>query len=463
MAQVLFIVFLFCVVSRIFVEYVDVIMLIFLSSQYMYVFCIASKKNRKKENIEKTAVEKTTREPLTETIKDTRKEKKQNVFSCMKQQKKFVLGVFCICYFLIIIQFWSSSVWNEYTIVNNVSSHTKNSDTIVLKDIDYTQQEQNAFGLWQYSANTVARFIVDKTTRYADEDSAGLLSALLVGRKQYLSGALRDISRRAGASHLLALSGFHLNLLLYVLLQWKGKVSIFLQASISLLIVWFYCIWLGFIPSLYRAAIMFTVALLCKLLWGNIHFISLWSITSIIFLLSFSKALSSVGLVLSQLALIGVVYGNAMFPHRLDSYIPPVITQSFSIGVGALITTAWYSFIVFKAVYPVALFSAIILTPLVIMFILCGILLLVLPHIFSLYIGIVVQILASIIRLIMSYASSIMAIEKVEHLVLFYGGVCFLLLFTLYCNRDVKRKQSFIISGYHAYYSLQKTDSERNT
>ncbi len=435
MAQFLFILSLFCILSRMFVQYTDVILLIFLSSQCIYVLGKASKQKKG-------------------FLENRQQRKGNNILLCVKQHRGSMLMVLCVCYFIILVQYWYSLTWTHHTVINTAEQEST-SAMVLQKE---SKLQTTTILSWNYDADTVAQFIVDKTMRYADEDSAGLLSALLVGRKQYLSGALRDISRRAGASHLLALSGFHLNVLLYVLLRCKGKIPVFLHAGVSLLVVWAYCIWLGFIPSLYRAAIMFTLSLLCSLVWGKIHFMSLWSMTSIIFLLGFTRSLSNVGLVLSQLALIGVVYGRAMFPHRLDSYVPPAIIQTLSVGFGALITTAWYSFIVFKAVYPIALFSAIVLTPLVIFFILCGVLFLVLPNVFSLYLGVIVQGVGAIIRYSMSYASGAIAIESIEQLVLLYIVVCVLLLFTLYSNRDVKRKYGFIISGYYAHYSLQKTE-----
>ncbi len=436
MAQFLFILSLFCILSRMFVQYTDVILLVFLSSQCIYVLGKASKQKNKV------------------FLEHRQQRKGNNMLLCVKQHRGSMLMVLCVCYCIILMQYWYSLTWTRHTVVNTAEQESTSAVALQPEGKPHT----TTMLLRNYDADTVARFIVDKTMRYADEDSAGLLSALLVGRKQYLSGALRDISRRAGASHLLALSGFHLNVLLYVLLRCKGKMPIFLHAGISLFVVWAYCLWLGFIPSLYRAAIMFTLSLLCSLVWGKIHFMSLWSMTSIIFLLGFTSALSNVGLVLSQLALIGVVYGRAMFPRRLDSYVPPVIIQTFSVGFGALIATAWYSFIVFKAVYPVALFSAIVLTPLVVFFILCGVLFLVLPNIVSLYLGVIVQGVGAVIRYSMSYASGVIAIESIEQLVLLYVLVCVLLLFTLYSNRDVKRKHGFIISGYYAHYSLQKTE-----
>jgi competence protein ComEC len=97
-------------------------------------------------------------------------------------------------------------------------------------------------------------------------DDAAVLTALLTGDRSQLSRQTKELYRRSGTSHVLALSGMHLSiifLILNVLLKpvvLLGRKSNFVKSMVILLAIWFYAYVSGLSLSVCRAAIMITIA-----------------------------------------------------------------------------------------------------------------------------------------------------------------------------------------------------------
>lgn len=97
-----------------------------------------------------------------------------------------------------------------------------------------------------------------------------VLSALTLGDRSGLSTALRQLYAETGASHLLALSGLHLGLLLalfeLLLLRWVRFSRWRWPAGIGVAaVLWGYVLLVGCPASLIRAALMYSLAMLAGL------------------------------------------------------------------------------------------------------------------------------------------------------------------------------------------------------
>ncbi|MDX9779131.1 MAG: ComEC/Rec2 family competence protein [Patescibacteria group bacterium] len=90
------------------------------------------------------------------------------------------------------------------------------------------------------------------------EPAAGLANALLLGYKQSLSPVVKEDMRKAGLSHLTAISGAHIAIILYLLINFLIFLAFKRQAAwwLSLLILLFYVILTGFQTSTIRAWLM---------------------------------------------------------------------------------------------------------------------------------------------------------------------------------------------------------------
>lgn len=104
-------------------------------------------------------------------------------------------------------------------------------------------------------------------------DTAAVLSALVIGKRGNISPSLREAFNRAGASHLLAISGLHVGIIAacsFLLFKWilsfSGSLLLTGRASrtaalLTVLPVGAYALLSGMSPSTQRAAIMVTVFL----------------------------------------------------------------------------------------------------------------------------------------------------------------------------------------------------------
>ncbi len=143
----------------------------------------------------------------------------------------------------------------------------------------------------------------------SDSDTGALLSALLLGERDYLPDQLRLDFKRIGISHILALSGMHLAILSlgigtflsYCKVKKKTRV---ITTSIFILI---YMALTGFSVSVCRAGIMLLISSLLFLLgWGKDSFTSLSVAVTIICLFT-PHAIYDISLWLSAGATFGII------------------------------------------------------------------------------------------------------------------------------------------------------------
>jgi len=112
-----------------------------------------------------------------------------------------------------------------------------------------------------YHMATRFRTIVMKTlATIKNPDNRAFFQSAFLGERTFLTGEMKNNFRKAGIYHLLAISGLHVGILfasayfLFSLLP-IGKRT---KSCCALLIVWLYLLFIGFIPSLFRATIMIT-------------------------------------------------------------------------------------------------------------------------------------------------------------------------------------------------------------
>lgn len=145
-----------------------------------------------------------------------------------------------------------------------------------------------------------------------DNEALALSNALLTGNKDLIERGTRKAYSRAGASHLLALSGMHLGIiygLIYMLILKWGRFSKWRWHLLppTLLGLWGYALLAGFPFSLLRATIMlsfFTIGTLAQYRQPPLHTLSL---STLCILLISPMALFDIGFQLSFVAVFFIV------------------------------------------------------------------------------------------------------------------------------------------------------------
>ncbi|MEQ6123083.1 ComEC/Rec2 family competence protein [Pseudotenacibaculum sp. MALMAid0570] len=144
------------------------------------------------------------------------------------------------------------------------------------------------------------------------QDELGVINALLLGQRQEVSKELLEEYSRAGAIHILAISGLHVGIILLILsslckpLEYikHGK---FLKLLFIVLLLWFFALLAGMSASVVRAVTMFTAVAIGQAIQKR-NSIEYSLVFSMLILLTFKPLfLFDVGFQLSYIAVFGII------------------------------------------------------------------------------------------------------------------------------------------------------------
>ena len=188
------------------------------------------------------------------------------------------------------------------------------------------------------------------------DDEYAIASAMALGDKSSLTQELKDSYSKAGASHVLALSGMHLAIIyamlmlcivrlavyLYAIPEWiyvnvrtnrflcwlfrHRPSELYLKNFLSLFVlaaIWGYVVLVGMTPSVVRSAVMITVYGMAEILVRNSDTISKLAIALFVMLLASPLSVYDVGFQMSFLAVLGIgLYFSPLY-HLIYRLIPP--------------------------------------------------------------------------------------------------------------------------------------------
>ena len=180
------------------------------------------------------------------------------------------------------------------------------------------------------------RFYHFVMTRLKNQDTAHILAALVTGKKQQMPAHLRDNFSRAGASHLLAISGLHLGILsiiFYNLFNWilSGFPSLVIPARarktagmLTLVPLCLYAFFCGFSPSTQRAFIMISIFMIAFLGEKQTHPLNILAGAGILILMADPGSLFSISFQLSFSAVLFIILGLGVIARYQMPHIPLV-------------------------------------------------------------------------------------------------------------------------------------------
>lgn len=250
--------------------------------------------------------------------------------------------------------------------------------------------QSNEAGMWGFASadaitvtgapSGVSRFratvraAIMRSCRSVGPDAGALLTALYLGTVDELSVRITTLFRDAGASHILALSGMHLGVLMGIVLILIRPLAGQRVASVAAVGVAFvFLVVVGARPSLVRGVIMLTLAIAFRL---SDRRVTLLEILAMSFLLQLVLAPASADLVsfkLSYLALAGIAVISPEVERTLRPWIPAVLRQPIAAGIGAQIATAPVVAAAFGVIAPIGVATALVLTPIVLLLMIFGI------------------------------------------------------------------------------------------
>ena len=220
------------------------------------------------------------------------------------------------------------------------------------------QEDFKSLGLDQFSLiGMAAKFrnqVQESLKKYNFKvDELAVINALLLGQRQDISKDLIEDYSKAGAIHILAVSGLHVGIILLILSSLlkplerlkNGRV---LKITLIVLLLWMFAFVAGLSASVVRAVAMFTfLAIGLSFKRKNVILFSL--ITSMFFLLLFNPMfLFDVGFQLSYLAVFGIIWIQPKLykiykpRFKLDDKIWQLFTVSMAAQLGVLPLSLYY-------------------------------------------------------------------------------------------------------------------------
>ena len=226
--------------------------------------------------------------------------------------------------------------------------------------------------LWDIRKNVSSFYRVS-----LDDKSAGVLSSVCLGDKEYLSSDLRDDYGRAGMSHVLAISGLHISIFgvcVYEFLRRRG-VSFVGAAVVAVISVLLYVTMAGVTVSSLRALIMFVISMGANVLGRKYDGLNAGFLSFCIIVLWDPRYMLQVAFMYSFAAVMGIYLVGELIDakYRRINPILRMLASSAAVCIMTFPITAYSSFEV--PIYAVLLNLIIIplVTPLLISGVLAGI------------------------------------------------------------------------------------------
>ena len=241
-----------------------------------------------------------------------------------------------------------------------------------------------------------------------DQAKAGILKAMLVGDKEALDSEIKEGFIYSGTIHMLVVSGLHVGvvfLLVNSLFFWLKKGVT--KYAIAIMAIWSYLLLIGFPTPALRAAIMFTIVLVGKIIKRDSHVINSVVLSAMLMVIAHPQSLYSLSFQYSYAAVLGIVtvYPILNKMIRVSDWLSAKVISLLLVSLCAQLFTTPLGIYYFNQFPTYSLAANLVILPLMIMEFYLGVALL--------HIGPWVPILQDlIVLLINSYLDVIISINK---------------------------------------------------
>lgn len=177
----------------------------------------------------------------------------------------------------------------------------------------------------------------DKITK--EDTQNATFKAMVIGDSSEFGGDIKDLYQKGGILHIICISGSHVSFIgmfLFFFLR-SCKINYKIACTICIGIVICYGVMTGFGVSAYRAVIMFTIAMIGKMIGRTYDILSSLALAAILILLDNPLYLINVGFLLSFGAVIGI---GTVAPILSDAFeVESRFVKDFLSSMGATFVT----------------------------------------------------------------------------------------------------------------------------
>lgn len=149
--------------------------------------------------------------------------------------------------------------------------------------------------------------------------NAGILSAMVLGDNSLLEEEMKELYRKSGISHILAISGLHISILgltLYKLLR-RLRCPSLLNSVVSIFIIISYGILTNFSVSTNRAVVMMIILIGADLIGRTYDLLSATALSALIILIQSPLQITNGGFLLSFGAILGIALLNPLISELI--------------------------------------------------------------------------------------------------------------------------------------------------
>ncbi|MDO4820000.1 MAG: ComEC/Rec2 family competence protein [Prevotella sp.] len=229
-------------------------------------------------------------------------------------------------------------------------------------------------GLWllQYRDS----LLVSLRSAPLTDEAYSLVSAMALGEKSVLGKDMKDAFRNTGTSHLLALSGLHMGIIMGILLFLfkpffhRGSLGYSLLAVLLFLPIWIYVFMVGAPISVVRSAVMISICIIVSAFGRRNIGINTLATAAVVILCISPESLFEISFQLSFLSVLGIMVVCPVFNdysnRKIHNYILRRGLQAGVVSLSAQIATLPLVLYYFGNVSPYSVLTNLVAIPLVI-------------------------------------------------------------------------------------------------
>ncbi len=172
--------------------------------------------------------------------------------------------------------------------------------------------------------------------RQIGKESSAFFEALFIGNKNNLDSPLLKVFVDSGCSHLIALSGMHLGIIVvFITIIFSPIFSRKKRTAITIFILLLYLFFTGSGVSLKRAFLMYSIFGVLSILGMKINSLNIVSISFFLLAIIYPEDVSTLSFILSYAAVYGIIYLSPKISYTLSYYLPKEIVSPLAISYSA--------------------------------------------------------------------------------------------------------------------------------